>query len=332
LKRLPRRALLAGAATAIAVRAQADESGPVTIAFANLSEDPSVRLEGTGFVGTDVRESFALAARRRSTELVFYDNALDRAKALANAQDAVRRHVDVYVHYGWDGTVNAEVGSQLAAAHIPVLAISRPVPGAPLYTCDNVAAGRIAGEALARHAAENWRDRPIEAVIIGPPSDAMNRLDERIAGITSGMKPVANAPTRLDTQGNPLKVDALLRSFLAAHTGRKVLVAALDDATALAAKSVIQGGGRNADAVIASHGCDRSVHGNASEKKELDPANRGSILLGSVGFFLDRYGYDVLPLAIDLAAGKPIAPRTVTEHRLVTPAKAFVIYPPIDMN
>jgi ribose transport system substrate-binding protein len=330
--RLPRRALLAGAATAVAMRAQGDETGPLTIAFANISEDPAVRLESTGFTGADVRESFALAARTRPIELVFYDNALDPAKAVANARDAVRRHVDAYVHYGWDDGVNAEIGSLLSTAGIPVLAINRPVPGAPLYACDNVAAGQIAGEALARHAAENWRDRSIEAVIIGPPSDALSRINERIAGITAGIKPVAGAPTRLDTQGNPLKVDALLRSFLAARSGRKVLVAALDDATALAAKSVIQGSGRNADAVIASHGCDRSVHGNTSEKKELDPANRGSILLGSVGFFLDRYGYDVLPLAIDLATGKPIAARTVTQHRMVTPANAFIIYPPIDMN
>jgi ABC-type sugar transport system substrate-binding protein len=329
---LSRRSLLAGAATARAVRARADETGTVTVAFANLSEDPSVRLEGTGFAGAEVRESFSLAARRRPIELVFYDNALDRTKAVANAQDAIRRRVDVYIHYGWDNAVNTEIGRLLAAAKIPVLAIGRPVPGAPLYTADNAAAGRIAGEALARHATDNWRDRATDVVIIGPPTDAMNRMDERIAGVTAGVVPVTGTPVRLDTGGNSLKADALLRSFLASHPNRKVLVAALDDATALTAKSAIEGSGRHADAVIASHGCDRSVHGNTSDKRELDPVNRGSLLLGSVGFFLDRYGYDVLPLATDLAAGKPLASRTTTQHRLVTPANAFAIYPPIDMN
>ena len=77
---------------------------------------------------------------------------------------------------------------------------------------------------------------------------------------------------------------------------------------------------------------DRTVHGNTVEKKELDPANRGSLLLGSVAFFLDRYGYDVLPLAMALATRQPVPPRIVTQHQLVTPANAFVIYPPIDMN
>jgi len=330
---LSRRSLLAGATTtALAVPARADETGTVTVAFANLSEDPSVRLEGTGFTGAEVRESFSLAARRRSIDLVFYDNALDRTKALANTQDAIRRRVDVYIHYGWDNAVNTEIGRLLAAAKIPVLAIGRPVPGAPLYTADNAAAGRIAGEALARHAAENWHDRATDVVIIGPPTDAMNRMDERIAGITAGVAQVTGTTVRIDTGGNPLKADALLRSFLASHPNRKALVAALDDATALAAKSAIEGSLRHADAVIASHGCDRSVHGNTSDKRELDPVNRGSLLLGSVGYFLDRYGYDALPLATELAAGRPIAPRTTTQHRLVTPANAFVIYPPIDMN
>jgi ribose transport system substrate-binding protein len=327
-----RRSLLAGAGAAMAARARADETGTITVGFANLSEDAVVRLEGTGFTGADVREGFSLAARRRPIELVFYDNALDRTKAVANAQDAIRRRVDVYVQYGWDSAVNAEVGRRLADAKIPVLALNRPVPGAPLYTADNAAAGRIAGEALARHAAENWRDRATDVVIIGPPADAMNRIEERIAGITDGVASVAGTPVRLDTGGNPLKADALLRPFLAAHPNRKVLVAALDDTTALAAKSAIEGSGRHADAVIASHGCDHSVHGNTSDKKELDPSNRGSLLLGSVGFFLDRYGSDVLPLASGLAAGRPIAQRTATLHRLVTPVNAFVIYPPIDMN
>src|SRR3954464_15773929 len=136
---LPRRALLTGAAAAIAGHAHGDEAGRVTIAVANISENPSVRLEGTGFIGTDVRESFVLAARRWPMELVFYDNGLDRAKAVANAQDAIRRRVDVYIHFGWDSGVNAEIGRLLAAAHVPVLAISRPVPGAPLYTSDNMA-------------------------------------------------------------------------------------------------------------------------------------------------------------------------------------------------
>ena len=35
------------------------------VAFANLTEEPGVTVEGTGFTGRDIRDSFVLAAHRR---------------------------------------------------------------------------------------------------------------------------------------------------------------------------------------------------------------------------------------------------------------------------
>ena len=39
---------------------------------------------------------------------------------------------------------------------------------------------------------------------------------------------------------------------------------------------------RQSDCIIVSQGLDRNIHGGASEKKELDPNNRGSVVPGSV--------------------------------------------------
>jgi hypothetical protein len=47
---------------------------------------------------------------------------------------------------------------------------------------------------------------------------------------------------------------------------------------------------------------------------------------------MDRYGYDVLPLALRLLAGEKLPPRTATQHILVTAANVFREYPPFDMN
>src|SRR2546422_331934 len=81
-----------------------------------------------------------------------------------------------------------------------------------------------------------------------------------------------------------------------------------------------------------SFGCDRSIHGGASDRKEIDPSNRGSIVLGSVAFYLDRYGYDVLPLALRMLRGEPVPARTTTAHKLITAANVFKEYPPYDMQ
>jgi ABC-type sugar transport system substrate-binding protein len=124
----------------------------------------------------------------------------------------------------------------------------------------------------------------------------------------------------------------LLGKTAAGNPNTRILVAAMDDTTALSAKAALESLGRTADAAIVGLGCDRSVHGEASERKEIDPNNRGSILIGSVAFYLDRYGYDLLPLALRMLRGEPVPPRTPTRHILITSANVWREYPPYDMQ
>jgi ribose transport system substrate-binding protein len=304
------------------------------VAFANLTEEPGVALEGTGFTGPEVRESFTLAARPYPIDLVFYDNHRDDARAVENAAAAIVRRVDLYVQYHRGAAANATVAQKLKAAGIPVLAVNDPVPGAPLYALDNVAAGRVAGEALAQFAARTWSGQPTVAVVIGRVSAAAERVPERVRGVTDALRerlPAARLTT-LDTQGNPAQVAPLLGAFLSANPSRKVLIAATDDATALAAKAAVETSGRARDAAIVGQGVDRTIHGGINDRKEIDPTNRSSIVIGSVAFYLDRLGYEVLPLALRMLRGEPVPPRTLTPHKLITAANVFIEYPPYDMN
>jgi ribose transport system substrate-binding protein len=304
------------------------------IGFANLTEDPGIRLEGFGFIGADVRTSFTLAARALPVDLVFYDNDRNRAKTLANAEDAIARKLDLYIQYCDDLGANAEIAKRLKEAGIPVLAITYPVPGAPLYGPDNALAGRLAGEALTAFATAHWPGQRAAAVIVGDLANKVDHVPERVEGLSGALKerlPQA-AQTRLDSGGNPAQGESLLRRFASGDSGSKLLVATLDDTTALLAKAAVEDAGRAVDTVIASQGCDRTVHGGANDKKEIDPNNRGSILIGSVAYLLDRYGYEVMPLAMKMLRGEPAPARTATRHLLVTAANVFTVYPPIDMN
>jgi hypothetical protein len=302
------------------------------VAFANVTDEPGVTLESTGFSAREVRESFVLAARSYPIDLVFYDNGRDCKRAPANAEDAVARKVDLFVQYCHHAPANAMIGEKLKTARIRVLAVNEAIADAPLYTLDNLAAGRLAGDALGAFATRTWRNQPVEAVIIGPLT--ARGVPERAHGAQEQMlRHVAGARvTRLDTQGNVGQVSPLLGTLLAARASSKILVAAMDDATALAAKSALESLGRASDAAIVGQGLDRSIHGGMSDRKEIDPANRGSIVLGSVAFYLDRYGYEILPLAMKMLRGEPVPARTVTAHRLVTAANVFLEYPPSDMQ
>jgi hypothetical protein len=103
------------------------------VAFANLTEEPGVTVEGTGFTGREIRESFTLAARAHPVEMVFYDNQRDEARAVANVEAAIARKVDLYIQYH-RGAANTVVAEKLKAAGIPLLAMNYPIPGgAGLY-------------------------------------------------------------------------------------------------------------------------------------------------------------------------------------------------------
>ena len=185
-----------------------------------------------------------------------------------------------------------------------------------------------------RSAARNWRAQNKIVAVLGPLGAQAEGIPERVQGVTEGLKRQlpSTRVVMLDTQGNPGQVGALLGKLLSAQPTAKILIAATDDQTALAAKAALESAGRLQDGAIVSHGVDRSIHGGINEKKELDPNNRGSIVIGSVAFYLDRAGYDVLPLVLGMLQGQTLPPRTTVGHRLVTAANVFTEYPPYDMN
>ena len=304
------------------------------VAFANLNEEPGTAIEGLGFSGTDIRRSFELAARGLPLDMIYYDNGGDAGRALANAADAVARNVDLLIEYNSDAEANVEIARLLKAAGIPVLALNHPIPDAPLYTADPLAAGTIAGKTLGQFAKENWPDQTPVAAILGDVADPSASVAARIQGVTEGLRQeLPNVPPNLlDSAGHPVRAEGVLAKFLASQTRRKVLIATLDDASALAAKSAVETAGRTNDCVIVSQGASRLVHGGASEKKEIDPANRGSIILGSVAYYLDRYGYEVLPIAMKMLRGEQVPARTLTSHVLISAKNVFREYPPHDMN
>jgi len=328
-----RRRLFLGGLLACGVSGSRAEGRRYRIALANFDETPGVTLEGLGFTGAELRRSFELAARTLPVEMIYFDNAGDAARAVANAEAAIAAKVDLLIEYNGDADANAEIARRLAAASIPAFALINSLPGAPLYGPDNRAAGRIAGRALGTFAVETWPAEQVLGVLIGDLADPGPAITDRVQGIIEGIHQSLSALNLalLDTGGQPVRADALLAKFLQTQRGR-VLIATLDDLAAVYAKNAIEMNRRQSDCVIISQGLDRNIHGSASEKKEIDPNNRGSVVLGSVAYYMDRYGYDVLPLALRLLTGETLPPRTVTQHMLVMAANVFREYPPFDMN
>ena len=154
-----------------------------TVAFANLTEEPGVTLEGTGFTGREVRESFTLAARRYPIDLVLYDNQRDNARALANAEDAIARKVDLYILYHRDRRDECRHRREAQARRHPGPR-AQPRRGRERRSTRSttLAAGRIAGEALGDFAARNWRAQNKIVAVLGPLGAQAEGIPERVQG------------------------------------------------------------------------------------------------------------------------------------------------------
>jgi ribose transport system substrate-binding protein len=53
----------------------------------------------------------------------------------------------------------------------------------------------------------------------------------------------------------------------------------------------------------------------------------GSSLIGSVGFFPEKYGDAVMALALDILRRRPTPPAVFVKHQLVTPENVNHLYP-----
>lgn len=53
----------------------------------------------------------------------------------------------------------------------------------------------------------------------------------------------------------------------------------------------------------------------------------GSRLVGSVGYFRERYGEAVISLAMDKAAGRDIPAATFVKHQMINPGNVDIAYP-----
>ena len=78
-------------------------------------------------------------ARTLPVEMLYFDNANDPARAVANAEAAIAQHVDLLIEYNADADANAAIARRLAESHVPAIALVHPLSDAPRYGPDNYA-------------------------------------------------------------------------------------------------------------------------------------------------------------------------------------------------
>lgn len=270
-----------------------------------------------------VTESLQRSAVAADIELLVLDNEDTSRIALRNADTFVRERVDVVIESQTDTRIAGQISTRFRAASIPVIALEIPHPQTIFYGANNSQAGLIAGRYLARWAEAHWQGRADELLLLELPKAGQipnARILGSMLGVLERLVWFSERQVKiLRTTGHYENTVALVRAHLRRSRAEHVLVAAINDPCALGALQAFRDAGREEHCAI--------VGQNASPEAHAELSRKNSRLVGSVRYFPERYGEGVIPLALDLLAGRPVPPATFVRHEMVTPANLRAFYP-----
>lgn len=263
------------------------------------------------------------AAANDRIHLIIVNNRYSAREALRNAEYLVRERVDLVLEFQTYQRVAPSIAACFLDADIPVIAIEIPHPGATYFGANNYEAGLIAGRALGRWAKKNWPEGAEQLLLLELPiAGPLPGL--RITGTVEGLRtelPYFDklSTAHLDGKGGFEQILGVVRRFVSRSKPRRTLVGAVNDMCALAALRAFEEAGSGELCAVVGQ------NGTLEARKEL--RRKGTRLVGSVGYFPERYGEDLVRLAVNILQKKPVPSAVFVKHKLLTPQNVDLVYP-----
>ena len=266
-----------------------------------------------------VTRGLAQEAKRYFLDLLVADNKLDAEQAIQNAQWMIEQHVDFAIEFQIHYRVALVLAEMFAKARIPTLAIDIPQPRAIYFGANNYAAGLMAGEALGRCAYRKWRTN-VSRVLILETSAAGPTPHARMTGTVRGIRNAFGGHARtnlkvvhrdaMDTEIGGYQATA--RFLRELRPRERLLIGAINDASALGALRAVREAGRERLSAI------------VSQDFSPDPRVTGEIrandspFIGSVAFFPERYGSRIIPAVLRWLNKEQVPLFLYTDHVMVS--------------
>jgi ribose transport system substrate-binding protein len=280
--------------------------------------------QGTDYqFSKEVSSGLQRAAAAQGIELISVDNRYNARIAQRNADVLVREKVDLVIEFQTDEHVAPIVAAKYREAGIPLIAIEVPHPGATYFGANNYEAGLIGGRHLGRWAKLHRYGDEDEIVFITldrAGSLPRMRLTGMLVGIKEVYPPIESCRvTYLDGDGKLGESFEAMRRHLRGSRAQRRLIGAINDPSALGALRAMQEAGRVDTCVVMGQ--------NASPEGRAELRQAGTRLIGSVAYFPERYGAEIVAVALDILNRRPVAPAVFVKHQLVTPDNVDHIYP-----
>lgn len=270
-----------------------------------------------------VTAGIRLAAARRNIELIMVDNCYSAAVALKNAKKLADIHVDVAVEFQTHTKIASAVSTVFREAGIPLLAIEIPHPDAVFYGADNYRIGLLAGRVLGNWAKQHW-GRQVEQVLLLEAAAAGPLPQLRLSGARTSIHEVLphlpqNAFFSLEARWDFLRSFEAVRKHLRRSPSRSTIITGINDMVVLGALRAFEEAGRSQDCVAVCLG--------AIPEARAEMRRKGTRLIGAVAFFPERYGDDIIRLALDILHHRDVPPAVYAHFEFVTAASLPKLYP-----
>lgn len=280
--------------------------------------------QGTDYqFSKDVSQSLQRAAAAEGIELICLDNRYNGKIAQRNANLLVREKVDLVIEFQTDENIAPIVAATYREAGIPLIAIDIPHPGATYFGANNYEAGLIGGKHLGRWAKQAWQGS-IDEVLLLELARAGSLPRMRLTGMLFGLR--AFLPGVEDRQVTYINGDGrfeesfeAMRKHLRLTKARRILVGAINDASALGALRAFQEAGRTE--------CCAVMGQNASQEARAELREPATRMIGSVAYFPERYGEELVRVALEILNHRAVPPAVFVKHQLITPETVNHFYP-----
>ena len=268
-----------------------------------------------------VTQGIRRAADRDQVDLIEVENLYSAKVALRNAQKLARQKVDLAIEFQVYERIGAQLSALYEQASIPVIAIEIPQPGAVFFGIDNYRVGQLAGKALVKAAQEHWQGE-IDELLMLDLEIAGSLPHLRISGAESTVRkslPGSYQILHLDSRGEMERSFELVRQHLQFSPKRKTLIFGVNDLAALGALRAFSEVGR------AKFCLALGVGAFPEARQELrSPQTR---LIGSIATFPERYGDNLIQIALDILHHKQVPPAVYAPIQLITPQNIYKFYP-----
>ena len=271
-----------------------------------------------------VGESMEKAAAEYGVKLIVAESNFEAEKILPNVDNLLLQGAQVIV----DFNVNAEIGGSLVdycgAKGVPVIGIDVLYTGAKgaegyFFGANNQMAGEVCGGGLAVAIKEKWGGT-VERYLAFYNSENGDLVRLRLSGMVDGMRKAGIKITDdqvifIEMGGGgsdtTLVANQKMTDWLTANPKiKKIAVGTVNTETGQGVYSAVQAAGRDADVFMAT---------NNNGAQTLAAWEQGSSMwLGGSAYYPTKYGDYIIPMALDILAGKKV-PRIMTmEHKFLT--------------